>query len=277
MFIATLSYVTGSCRFACHLGVILISSVTLPQVSGAYPKYNALPEAHAHNDYEHKRPLFDALEQGFVSIEADIWLVDGELYVAHDRTGMKFDRRLDNLYLEPIAEMFRNSRGSIFSTEHSLFLLIDIKSDGRKTYHVLKRLLAKYREEFSTTLSDGTPALRIILSGNRPVEEVTEDSQRLVSIDGRIAEMDKELGNLVILVSDNWRSHFSWNGIGMMPDDQRSKLRAIVAKVHKANSKLRFWATPENENVWKVLRDEGVDFIGTDQLQKLKVFLNASR
>ena len=43
-----------------------------------------LPQAHAHNDYEHERPLLDALEQGFTSIEADVWLVDGELRVAHD-------------------------------------------------------------------------------------------------------------------------------------------------------------------------------------------------
>ena len=43
-----------------------------------------LPAAHAHNDYEHARPLLDALDRGFGSIEADIWLVDGALLVAHD-------------------------------------------------------------------------------------------------------------------------------------------------------------------------------------------------
>ena len=43
------------------------------------------PAAHAHNDYEHDRPLLDALEHGFTSVEADVWLVDGELRVAHDR------------------------------------------------------------------------------------------------------------------------------------------------------------------------------------------------
>ena len=43
-----------------------------------------LVHAHAHNDYEHKRPLFDALEQGFCSVEADVWLVEGKLLVAHE-------------------------------------------------------------------------------------------------------------------------------------------------------------------------------------------------
>ncbi len=44
-----------------------------------------LPQAHAHNDYEHERPLLDALSHGFCSVEADIYLVDGALLVAHDR------------------------------------------------------------------------------------------------------------------------------------------------------------------------------------------------
>ena len=42
-----------------------------------------LTNAHAHNDYEHTRPLFDALDQGFNSVEADVFLVDGKLLVGH--------------------------------------------------------------------------------------------------------------------------------------------------------------------------------------------------
>lgn len=37
--------------------------------------YNAF----SHNDYEHERPLFDALDLGFNCVEADLWLIDGEL------------------------------------------------------------------------------------------------------------------------------------------------------------------------------------------------------
>src|SRR5215475_1398103 len=63
-----------------------------------------LRHAHAHNDYEHKRPLLDALDHGFCSIEADIYLVDGQLLVAHDRRDVRPERTLQALYLDPLRE-----------------------------------------------------------------------------------------------------------------------------------------------------------------------------
>src|SRR5689334_16577983 len=61
-----------------------------------------LVRAHAHNDYEHKRPLFDALEQGFCSVEADVYLIEGRLLVAHNPLDLKPERSLQALYLEPL-------------------------------------------------------------------------------------------------------------------------------------------------------------------------------
>jgi len=43
-----------------------------------------LTRAHAHNDYEHPRPLLMPLDQGFCSVEADVWLTGGELRVGHE-------------------------------------------------------------------------------------------------------------------------------------------------------------------------------------------------
>jgi len=42
-------------------------------------------KGHAHNDYENENPLYDALENGFISVEADVHLIDDQLYVSHDR------------------------------------------------------------------------------------------------------------------------------------------------------------------------------------------------
>ena len=60
-----------------------------------------LTRAHAHNDYEHARPLAEALERGFCSVEADVWLVAGKLLVAHDLKDAKPQRTLESLYLDP--------------------------------------------------------------------------------------------------------------------------------------------------------------------------------
>ena len=57
---------------------------------------------HSHNDYERARPLQQALEYGVGSVEADIFLEEGKLIVAHDRKQVLLGRTLDSLYLQPL-------------------------------------------------------------------------------------------------------------------------------------------------------------------------------
>ena len=59
-----------------------------PSTSGVKPpKRETL--IHSHNDYAQKRPFWGAYEAGADSIEADIYLADGDLLVAHDRNKVK--------------------------------------------------------------------------------------------------------------------------------------------------------------------------------------------
>ena len=103
-----------------------------------------LAQAHAHNDYEHDRPLLDALEQGFTSVEADVWLVDGELLVAHDLEDVKPGVTLESLYLDPLQDLVRSQPGhSVYPHwDGSLQLLIDIKSEGEATYAAIEQELS---------------------------------------------------------------------------------------------------------------------------------------
>lgn len=71
-------------------------------------------QAHAHNDYEHDRPLHDALDHGFTSVEADVYLVDGELLVAHDPWDVRPERSLRSLYLDPLRERVHAGHGSVY-------------------------------------------------------------------------------------------------------------------------------------------------------------------
>lgn len=240
----------------------------------------ALPQAHAHNDYHHARPLLDALDHGFSSVEADVFLVDGRLLVGHDRSELRPRRTLEALYLDPLRRRARKHRGRVYPDCPTFTLLIDVKTDGRKTYAALSKVLSRY----AGLLSGGgdrrqRPApVAAIISGNRAIERIAADKTRLAGIDGRLSDLDTDLSaRLMPLISDNWRNHFTWSGTGSMPRGQRDKLRSIVEQAHRDGRRVRFWNTPESTGLWAELYTAGVDLINTDDLAKLQRFLLARR
>ena len=85
---------------------------------------------HSHNDYDREHPFFDAYKAHAASIEADVFLVDGELYVAHDREDIRSWRTLRNLYLDPIRQLFRANGGAGYADGSTYQLIVDLK-DGR--------------------------------------------------------------------------------------------------------------------------------------------------
>lgn len=235
-----------------------------------------LAHAHAHNDYLHARPLLDALDHGFASVEADIFLVDGRLLVAHTKNELKADRTLQALYLDPLRQRIRANGGSVFPGGGPLLLFIDIKSAGEATYAVLAKVLAEYADIISA-VRDGKvepKAVDVVISGNRPREILADEKIRYAGLDGRLSDLDSDLPvHLLPLVSDNWALHFKWKGEGPMSDADRKKLQDTVAKAHAHGRRIRFWATPENTNMWRELRASGVDLINTDDLAGLEKFL----
>jgi hypothetical protein len=235
-----------------------------------------LPRAHAHNDYEHKRPLADALENGFCSVEADIYLRDGQLLVAHDLADLRPERTLEALYLRPLQERIKTNGGRVYRDGPPFWLLIDLKSAGEPTYKALHELLAKYGDMLSTTTrgKHENRAITVVISGNRPIDTIAAQDVRYAGVDGRLTNLDSEApAHLMPMISDNWTIHFKWRGKGQMPAEERDRLRAIVSKAHDQGRIVRFWATPEEPALWRELVDAKADLINTDQLAALKAFL----
>src|SRR5437660_6077230 len=133
--------------------------------AGGQPAWvTPLRRAHAHNDYEHKRPLFDALEQGFCSVEADIYLVDGKLLVAHNFTQVKPERTLQALYLDPLRAQIKQNGGRVYAGGPQVTLLIDLKTKWQTIYPVLRSVLKDYSEIITTFSGDSvhTNALVVV-------------------------------------------------------------------------------------------------------------------
>ncbi|SES19347.1 hypothetical protein SAMN04490244_1079 [Tranquillimonas rosea] len=244
-----------------------------------------LPKAHAHNDYEHDRPLLDALSHGFTGVEADIWLVDGELLVAHDANEVEAGRTLASLYLDPLRARAEEHDGMIYASgqQDPITLLIDIKSDGPETYQVLSDVLAEYSDILTVFEGEEVEpgAVTAVISGNRPRDMMQEQDVRYAGYDGRMSDLESDTpASFMPLLSDNWTNVFDWTGEGEMPEEQRDRLTEIVSTAHDKGWEIRFWATPDEagparEAIWTVLDEAGVDLINTDDLSGLQDFLQA--
>ena len=255
----------------------IVTQPANPLPEGKAPK--PLRHAHAHNDYEHKRPLFDALECGFCSVEADIWLVNGKLLVAHDRNQVKPERTLQALYLDPLRERARRNGGRVYPNGPELTLLVDVKSDAEKTYSALREVLKEYADVLTVFRSGGTAtnAVTVIISGNRDRSAMANETVRYAALDGRLEDLDSNASSHFIpLVSESWTRILKWRGAGPMPNDEKQKLKQTVAKAHTQGRRVRFWATPDRPEVWKELLDAGVDLLNADDLAGLQKFLLSS-
>ena len=235
--------------------------------------------AHSHNDYEHKRPLFDAIDRGFCGVEADVWLVDGKLLVAHDRENVKPERTLEVLYLEPLRARVVRNGGRVFRSGPSVTLLIDVKSEATNTYVALREVLRRHEEMLTQFHADRTEtnAITVIISGNRARELMAAEKIRLVAYDGRIEDLDSGASpHFIPLISDNWTKLFRWKAgkdEGPISMEETLKLKELAARAHKQGRRLRLWAAPDKAAMWQVLLEAGVDFINTDDLEGLEKFL----
>jgi hypothetical protein len=262
------------------VSLTLVSFVALALIVGAAePKPPApLERAHAHNDYEHTRPLFDALERGFCSVEADVWLVKGQLLVAHDLKDAKPERTLQALYLDPLRARVAQNAGKVFRGGPPCTLLVDVKSDATNTYLALRDALQPYAAMLTRFTSDKTEtnAITVIVSGNRAREMMAAEKDRLAAYDGRLADLDSgDSPQLIPLVSDNWALHFKWRARpeeGPLSEPERAKLRQLVGRAHQQGRRLRLWGVPDRPVVWQELFDAGVDLINTDDLAGLEKF-----
>jgi hypothetical protein len=229
---------------------------------------------HAHNDYEHTRPLVDALEQAFCSIEADIWLVGGELLVAHEENETDPSRTLQGLYLEPLRAEVEGGNLA-YLDETPLLFLIDIKTEATATYAALHDVLSGYDDIL--TVYDGdevTPgAVTAVISGERDRAAMEGQAKRFAAMDGRLEDLGTGASPALIpLISQSWFFEFLWLGDGDIPPDEAARLSELLEQGHAEQRRFRFWGTPDEQNVWQKLLDAGVDYINTDDLAGFSSF-----
>lgn len=217
-----------------------------------------------------------AFEYKFKSMEADIFLVDTMLLVAHDLEKTTPQRTLQSLYLNPIKNIIKLNGGNLVKSGEELFLLVDFKSEGENTYKRLKEILKEYKN-ILTRVENGDEIqgqLKIILSGSYPFETVKNENTRLVFIDGRPEHVGKGFNKtLMPLISENWFKLPDLFDEFKSPEEKKAELKNFINQIHQEKKIVRFWAAPDNEMSWFYQMQLGVDLINTDKIPEFSNFL----
>jgi alkaline phosphatase len=259
--------------FSGPLIIILLLFCTLNPVVAQYSTLNA----HSHNDYSNDVPFWLAYRNHFGSIEADIWAVNGELFVAHNSADIKPEKTLDILYIQPIVKLFGQNKGKAWAENSSTFqLMIDLKTTTEPTLSLLVEKLGKYPEVFDPKTNEH--AVRIVITGNRPDPVNFEKYPAFIFFDGLLnLKYTNGQSKRVPLYSENIKQFSIWNGEGDISENERSRLIQIADSVHSINKKIRFWNCPDNEKAWKTYIEIGIDYLNTDHIIILSEFLNNQR
>lgn len=172
---------------------------------------------HSHNDYWRSVPLYAAVYAGCTGAEADVFLIDEELYVGHREAALTENRTLENLYINPLLDIIErqnppleyhsneghpvqslegDSLDGVFDVDptQTFVLLIDFKSSGPETLAQLNSQLIPLREKGYLTYFDGSGVVErpitIVATGNAPFELlVTNNTYRDVFFDAPLTEL----------------------------------------------------------------------------------------
>ncbi|KAF2111645.1 PLC-like phosphodiesterase [Lophiotrema nucula] len=270
-----------------------------PDTNGAY-KYrwrddfsrDIVPKhCHSHNDYWRRVPLYQALANGCIGVEADVWLTeDQELLVSHAWRATKKERTLRSLYLDPLSYIFEDrnvSQASAGDREVGLFdadpnasviLLIDFKNDGHQIWPVVLSQLQSFRDRNWLTYFNGTQLIKgpltIVGTGNTPFELVqANNTNRFIFFDAPLDVIDdvKYTSENSYYASVNMKQAL---GRFRLHKIKPSQVEVIQKQVKAASDKglvSRYWDTPKwpisfRDKVWFTLTENDVGMLNVDDI-----------
>ena len=236
----------------------------------AQPFNYSVANAHAHNDYNNPVPFYAAYTEGFGSIEADILMKEEILYVGHNADDIKLNRTLEDFYLKPLLSYVKKNHGYAYAdSSRILQFLIDIKTEAVPAVDALTGLLKKYPELIHTN------SIKWVISGNRPDPSKFTSYPSFIWFDGNIEDnYSADALSKIAMLSGDLKNYTEWNGKSNTEGESEKKIKEAVAKVHALKKPIRFWDAPDIINTWYQLMHLRVDYINTDHVHELAVFLN---
>lgn len=229
---------------------------------------------HSHNDYTRRAPFWQAYSQQVYSIEADVFLRDGELLVGHEVGDLTPDMSFEALYVEPLRTLFARNGGRAYrDSDRRLQLMVELKSETEPTLQAVAELLGRSPEVFDPAVNP--EAVRVAVTGNVPAPADFGKYPEWIGFDGEWdAEYTPEQLERVALVSADFRNLSQWNGKGAIIPVELREVKRVIERAHAMGKPVRFWNAPEGTTVYYTFYNLGVDYINTDRPETVAAFFD---
>lgn len=256
---------------------MLLSAGSCSDMRGVDPAQYGKVLIHSHNDYAQARPFWGAWEAGAASIEADIWLVDGALYVGHDRKDITEDRMLLGMYLDPIRQVMQRNGGQPYADGRPLQLMVDLKNEGERSLQALVALIeSEGLVSCFDRVADPRAVCLTITTGSVIPPGHWDRYPDWVSFDGRPDwELTESQLARVSLISQSMKQYSGWTGFGRMSTEEQDRIGKVAAQVHAEGKRFRLWGFPDTKRGWEMSVLLGLDYLNTDQPARAVAWLSS--
>lgn len=205
--------------------------------------------------------LYMALRKGYVSVKAEVQLINDELMTSHEHS-------LESSYLTPLFNRFQENDGSIYKDHPGFFyLFIAIKGNENKTRLALEQVLTKYQEMIADSRwkTQANP-VKVVLTDPSPalVQSISQQASSLITLEGDYYNMDQGTSHFLMPVTGISYDHLD-----------RKTLRSTAKTLHRQGKKLRLYDVPEDQALWQELIKMGVDFINVKQSKEILAQTNS--
>lgn len=182
--------------------------------------------------------------------------------VGHEESALTYARTFDSLYIQPILSVLKGqnpmtpfvtvpTQHGVFDTDagQTLYLWVDVKTDGEKTFPTVVKALEPLREGGWLTKFNGSAITQgqvtVIATGNSPLDQIQGVEERDYFWDAQLDKLNTTQQNITsdvtLIASASFKAQFGWPNNGTLNSTMMAKLRSQISVAKERGIGFRYW------------------------------------
>ena len=262
--------------------IILFGVLFLLTVQFSFSQKNAKPIISSHN-FSGQTELWESIGSGILNYQADVMYIYGKIYVTPlmpDSANHKLPT-LTEAYLYPLYNQFKKNKDEIIPRySGDIFLILNFTTQPVQIYKQLANEMRPFSDMLTYNI-DGTAhqgKLRILIKDKEQLNKINSIKPSFLGLVGNLKDIDQNIdSNKMPLIEADFNELTAWKGIGNIPFEDFTKIKALVDKVHAQKKKISIANCPSYKTVVDLIQTSKADFMTTSEATRMAGFFDTNK